>query len=93
MYSAMFASAPITFAANVRGAINLTTAELPINKNLTIQGPGADLLSVQRSSTAGTPAFRIFNLAPGVKSAISGLTIANGSTPGNGGGTRYGPAR
>ncbi len=76
----------ITFAANVRGAINLTTAELPINKNLTIQGPGANLLSVQRSSTAGTPAFRIFNLAPGVKSAISGLTITNGSTPGNGGG-------
>ena len=76
----------ITFAANVRGAINLTSAELPINKNLTINGPGANLLSVQRVSTSVAPAFRIFNLAPGINATLSGLTIANGNTPGNGGG-------
>ena len=77
----------ITFAANVRGTINLTSGELLINKNLTINGPGANLLSVQRSAVGGTPAFRIFNITPNsVIAAISGLTIANGNSPSNGGG-------
>ncbi len=77
----------ITFAANVRGTINLTSGELLINKNLTINGPGANLLSVQRSAVGGTPAFRIFNITPNsVFAAISGLTIANGNSPSNGGG-------
>jgi len=71
----------ITFAANVRGAINLTSAELLIDKSLTIIGPGANLLSVQRSAAAGIPAFRIFDLSSlqdNYNVAISGLTIANG---------------
>jgi CSLREA domain-containing protein len=76
----------ITFAANVRGTIALTSAELLINKNLTISGPGANLLSVQRSAAGGTPAFRIFNIAANFNVAISGLTITNGSAPGNFGG-------
>jgi hypothetical protein len=75
----------ITFAANVRGTISLTSGELLINKNLTINGPGANLLSVQRSTAAGN--FRIFNITPNsVVVAISGLTIANGNSPSNGGG-------
>jgi uncharacterized repeat protein (TIGR01451 family) len=81
------ANSTITFAPNVRGAITLTTAELLINKNLTIIGPGANLLSVQRSAAGGTPAFRIFNITPAsVIATISGLTIANGNTPSVGGG-------
>ena len=48
----------LTLPAGI-GAINLTSAELLINKNLTISGPGANLLTVQRSSTGGTPDFRI----------------------------------
>jgi CSLREA domain-containing protein len=79
----------ITFANNVRGAINLTSGELAFNKSLTINGPGASLLNVQRSSAAGTPAFRVFNIGSGVfnpgytaKASISGLTIANGNVPG-----------
>jgi hypothetical protein len=76
----------ITFAANVRGAINLTSNELLINKALTISGPGANLLTVQRSTASGTANFRIFNIAfASVNAAISGLTIANG-VAGNGGG-------
>lgn len=71
----------ITFADNVRGAINLTSRELGINKSLTITGPGANLLTVQRSPAAGTADFRIFNIASG-SAAISGLTIANGNVPG-----------
>ncbi len=72
----------ITFADNVRGAINLTSGELAISKSLTINGPGANLLSVQRSAAAGTPSFRVFNIASGVNAGISGLTIANGNLPG-----------
>ena len=36
------AGSTITFAPNVRGAINLTSGELLINKSLTINGPGAN---------------------------------------------------
>jgi predicted outer membrane repeat protein len=75
----------ITFASGVRGAINLTSGEMLINRDVVIAGPGANLLSVQRSAAAGTPAFRIFNANfPAVIAVISGLTIANGSG-GNGG--------
>jgi hypothetical protein len=47
--------------ANGLTTINLTSAELLIDKDLTISGPGADLLTVQRNTT--TPKFRIFNIA------------------------------
>ena len=79
---------PITFAANVRGAITLTSGELLINKNLTIHGPGANLLSVQRGAAAAN--FRIFDIAPSsVVATITGLTIANGNLPGGPGGGIY----
>jgi uncharacterized repeat protein (TIGR01451 family) len=64
--------------------ITLTSAELAINKNLTIQGPGANLLTVQRSTAGGTPRFRIFNIQSGTVN-ISGLTISNGDNLANGG--------
>jgi hypothetical protein len=62
--------------------INLTSAELLISKGLTINGPGADKLTVQRS--AGN--FRIFHITSGKLNAISGLTIANGNPADSGGG-------
>lgn len=76
----------ITFSANVRGTITLSSGELAIGKNLVITGPGANLLSVQRSAAAGTPSFRIFTIAPAtVKATIAGMTVANGSSgPGGG---------
>src|SRR5882762_7413414 len=53
----------ITFnMAMVTSPISLTTAELGINKNLTITGPSSSLLTVQRSSAGGTPDFRIFTI-------------------------------
>jgi hypothetical protein len=67
------AGSTISFAANVRGAITLTTGELLINKDVTINGPGANLLSVQR----GTGNSRIFS-SPDKKLTIDGLTIAKG---------------
>ena len=79
------AGSTITFAPNVTGAINLTSGELLLDKSVTINGPGANLLSVQRSAAAGN--FRIFNITPSqVIATISGLTIANGNSPSDGGG-------
>ena len=68
----------ITFAANVRGTITLTSGELTLNKNLTIRGPGAKLLTIQRSTANGTAPFRIFHINGNFADTISGLTISNG---------------
>jgi hypothetical protein len=78
----------ITFDMNqVVSPINLTSADLVITKNLTITGPGANLLTVQRSTAGGTPEFRIFTINPGKVVTINGLTISNGKlTNGFGGG-------
>ena len=78
----------ITFnMASVISPITLTSVELSISKNLTIAGPGVGALAVQRSSSGGTPQFRIFNIVAGTVN-ISGMTITNGSAPdGAAGGT------
>jgi hypothetical protein len=78
-------------------AVTLTSGELVITKNLTITGPGASRLTVQRSTQAST-FFRIFHIPTStVIVSISGLTISNGSvvgeeipggSDGNGGGIR-----
>ena len=82
----------IQFDAALNGqTITLTSGELLVNKSLTINGPGADKLTVQRSTADGTPAFRIFHIY-GTSSfsfaalTLAGLTIANGNNPEGGGG-------
>lgn len=95
------ADSTITFnMATVTSPITLTTAELLIQKNLTITGPGATTLTIERSAAPGTPQFRIFHITFGTVS-ISGLTVTNGRAPdgevinnfalrgGDGGGIRY----
>src|SRR5438105_3299907 len=80
------AGSKIIFAPSVVSPITLTRGELVINKNLTISGPGADKLTVQRSITSGAN-FGIFIVTFGnFNAAISGLTIFNGNAPGNEGG-------
>jgi hypothetical protein len=85
----------ITFDPNVFSpataphSIVLLTALPEINGDTTIVGPGANNLTVQRSTTAGTPDFRIFTVetsqflngrAPLEQSvSFSGLTISNGA--------------
>src|SRR5437660_3069362 len=75
----------ITFA--VTGAINLTSGELVINRNITISGPGADLLAVSRAANAAP--FRIFHVMLGHAVIIEGLTISNGSVLNTFGGGIY----
>jgi len=72
--------ATITFAPAVTNAITLTGGELLINKNLTIQGPGARALALN-----GNAASRVFNIAYATVT-VSDLTITNGHTTGIGGG-------
>jgi hypothetical protein len=79
------AGSTITFANNVTGPIFLQDGQITIDKHLTIQGPGADVLTVQnvapRSATS-----RVFLVNPGVTTTIAGLTITGGNNPGGGGG-------
>ena len=75
----------IIFDSNLNGRnIVLTSDELVIDKNVTINGPGANLLGVYRSSN---PDLRIFHVMPGATVTISGLTISGGGgdQPGGGG--------
>ena len=60
----------ITFA--VTGTITLTSGGLPINKNITISGPGADQLLID-----GNQALLVFGVFPGKAATISGLTVRN----------------
>ena len=70
-------------ATGVSGTILLTSGELQINHNVTINGPGAQNLAVNGNAT-----FRVFeNFASDV--TISGFTVTNGLPPtgdNNGGG-------
>ena len=68
----------IDFDPALKGqSITLTTAELVINKSITISGLGPNLLAISRAQNA--PAFRIFNVVAGLTVVIQGLTISNGS--------------
>jgi len=63
----------INFA--VTGTIALTSGGLPVNKSLTISGPGKDQLSID-----GNQASLVFGVFPDKTATISGLTIRNGQT-------------
>jgi CSLREA domain-containing protein len=78
----------ITFASNVTGTITLAGTELELSDstgNITIDGPGASLLSV---SGAGTS--RVFLVDPGTTAEIDGLTITDGNSSGQAGINGYG---
>jgi hypothetical protein len=82
----------IKFAPSLNGnTIQLTSGELDITKNLTIQGPGAGLLTISGNyNPLSLTGFRVFEV-DGVTATIAGLTISNGygarnGTGGGGGG-------
>jgi hypothetical protein len=62
-----------TINFGVTGTITLTSGGLPINKNITISGPGPDQLSVD-----GSQALLVFGVFPQKAAAMSGLTVRNG---------------
>lgn len=71
----------ITFnMSQVVSPITLTSGELLIDKNLTISGPGANLLTI-----SGNNASRVFAIQSGKTATISGLTLTNAKTLGDGG--------
>ena len=82
----------INFAPALNGqTITLTSGELLINKNLTIQGPGANQLTI-----SGNHASRVFHIqsypdaqGQGRNVTVSGLTIANGTAADFGGGVMH----
>jgi hypothetical protein len=77
------AGGTVDFQPGLSGTITLTTGQLTLDKDLTIAGPGASVLTV-----SGNGAFRVFEVTSGVTAALSGLTIAGGRVTGtnNGGG-------
>ena len=72
----------IASAPGVTSTIQLAAALPSLNTNMAIQGPGANLLTVRRNIGGS---YRLFNIS-GNNVTISGLTIANGNSPSNGGG-------
>ncbi len=71
----------VTFSGAV-GAVNLSSAELLIAKDLTLDGG----LGVTIARQAATPDFRIFNIVAGSTVVLDSLTISNGSVADNGAG-------
>lgn len=69
----------IVFSLPSNSTITLHTALDAINGNLTINGPEVNLLTVQRSTAAGTPNFRIFRINSGKSVTITNLTMSNGN--------------
>ena len=75
----------IDFDPSLNGqAITLASDELLVNKNISINGPGPNNLTID-----GNHAWRVFHVIGGVSATIGGLTITNGFVSGfngNGGG-------
>lgn len=83
----------IDFALPLPATIVLTNLQLRIDKSITITGPGAKLLTIQRSTDPGTPNFRLIRVpfASNVVQ-ISGLTLNNGRVVTTTGGDNVGGA-
>ena len=67
---------------SVTGTITLLSALPNLSSNITINGPGANVLTVQRSTASGTPDFGIFRISSGATVTISGLTLTRGTLGG-----------
>src|SRR5207244_4354885 len=68
-------------ATGISGAVSLISGELLVNKSVTINGAGADVLAVD-----GNAAGRVFFITLGETVTISGFTIRNGHVGNAGGG-------
>ena len=68
-----------TITFTISGTITLTSGELAISKNLTMNGPGASSLTI-----SGGLSSRVFNNSANL--TLSGLAIQNGNDPSSNGG-------
>jgi hypothetical protein len=75
------AGGKVHFQPGLTGRITLTSGELAIGRDLTIDGPGASVITV-----SGNHASRIFDIIANPTVAISGLTIGDGFETESGGG-------
>jgi streptogramin lyase len=66
----------ITFGEGVLGTINLASALPNLTHNISIHGPGADLLAVR-----GPQADRVLTVAAGAVVSLSGLSLAGSGVP------------
>ncbi|HOW75215.1 MAG TPA: IPTL-CTERM sorting domain-containing protein [Candidatus Competibacteraceae bacterium] len=64
----------IVFQGGLSGTITLTSGELVISSNLTINGPSANVLAVSGDRLT----LRILSIAPGATVTIDGLTLKDG---------------
>jgi predicted outer membrane repeat protein len=71
----------IDFALATPTTITLTTGELMVGKDVTITGPGSDLLTI-----SGADVSRIFHVSPGTTATIAHLTASHGAKLGSPGG-------
>ncbi len=71
--------ATITFTVTGTIVLDNERGELDLDRDVSIQGPGADQLTVDRVDPEGTHEFRIFHVTKGTTASISGLTITGGS--------------
>jgi hypothetical protein len=67
----------INFQSGLTGTIDLLSALPPLSTSMAINGPGANLLTVQRSMAVGT-VDPVFTATTGTNVTISGLTISHG---------------
>jgi hypothetical protein len=70
----------IVFSNSVGPTITLTGGVLLIDRNLTIQGPGASHLAISGGHVSG-----VFDVAAGVQATLVGLTIRDGDAETGGG--------
>jgi CSLREA domain-containing protein len=76
----------IDFSSGVTGTLMLSSALPALNTDISIQGPGAEVLAISGTETPDFyTSWRIFNVTGGTV-VISGLTIKKGYANGNGGG-------
>jgi hypothetical protein len=77
------ANPTVTFAPSVTGNIDLTSGPLMLSRNMTINAPNGNTVTVRRT---GDSLFRLLQVNTGVTADIRNLTFANGNAGNDSGG-------
>jgi CSLREA domain-containing protein len=82
--SRFFCGSPDINFSGVASPIVLNAALPNVNHDVNINGPGANQLTIMRSTAPGAANFRVFTINSGRTVKISGVTVANGRVTGFG---------